>query len=226
MERAFLGHFPFHFRTKTIAFKAKLEEYKKKPDQPVRPWSFRIAEVFQRHNAYVERLRDIEEMLSVSIDFMKLDKIDFGGVKGRNLIQSHQDLLNEFHLIYNSFSNVNFSSLEPNNTNFQFIKLDFHRRIKTLERKLAQILRNAFEDCSNCVESNVKLIEMIGWLLKRPFLHSELSIYFKKFLKSLNAALNSIEMYVEWQHENQVQVNSNSIKICSITFIVSNVNSF
>lgn len=195
------------FKLKTITYKSKLNEYKKKPEQPVKIWSFRIVDVFQRHDVYVQRLKDIEEMLLISIDFMKLDKIDFGGIRGQHLYQNHYDLLNEFHLIYNSFAKTNFSSIEMNdNINFQAIKIDFDKRIKTLERKLAQILRNAFENCTNCIESMIKLIEMIGWLLKRAFIHSEILQYLRKFLKSLNVELDSIEMYFDWQYEHQIKV--------------------
>lgn len=183
-----------------------MEEYKKSSDQPIKLWSFRIGEIFERHDAYVERLKEVEEILLISVDFMKLDKIDFGGGRGRNLLQNHLDLINEFHMVYNSCASANVSALEPSNSSFEGMKTEFHRRIKVLERKLAQILRNAFEDCANCVESNIKLIEMVGWLALRPFIRSELSFHLRKFLRNFNEELDSIEMHLDVRFEHQVKV--------------------
>lgn len=183
-----------------------MEEYKKSPDQPIKLWSFCIREIFERHDAYVERLTDVEDILLISVDFMKLDKIDFGGGRGRNLLQNHLDLMNEFHVVYNSCTNANVSALEPTNDSFGCMKTEFHRRIKVLERKLAQILRNAFEDCSNCVESNIKLIEMVGWLALRPFIRLELSFHLRKFLRHFNEELDSIEKHLDERLEHQVKV--------------------
>lgn len=139
-------------------FKHQFEAQKHQPgmetDSP--PWTFSAGAVFGRIDAFLKRLTDIEWLFDTVLEFSKLEKIEIGGIPGRSLSARVVSVFKEFQLLFASFTNRASDVLEPDDASFDADCVKFGEAIGDLDNKLAAILCQAFDDCSN-LESTFKV---------------------------------------------------------------------
>lgn len=71
-------------------FRTVFDEYKDNlapffGERPVASWTFHPNAVFDRYHAFLERLHTIQWFFYTVIEFLKLEKVEIGGLKGRIL---------------------------------------------------------------------------------------------------------------------------------------------
>lgn len=182
----------FGCRNEVVSHKARLDQYKIKSNQPLIKWSFDPDTVFERLNAYLIRLYDVNDIIVAANDFFKLEKIEIGGIKGRYLCERIHLVLSEFHTLYSSCIANHSNMLEPSNNQFKDLKRNFQSNIMVLERKLSQIFMETFVNC-NSAESSIKTIEMFGSLLKRPIIHEQVSNQIENVIKIIQSNINEVQ---------------------------------
>ena len=142
-----------------------LEEFKRQFDiqknmpalrKEVPPWTFNPNAVFGRLNAFLKRLTDIEWLFDTVLEFSKLEKIEVGGIMGRSLSTRVVAVYKEFQQLFTAFSTRANDVLEPDDESFVQDCEKFNESIVDLDSKLAAILCQAFDDCSN-LESTFKV---------------------------------------------------------------------
>lgn len=201
-----------------VEHKSKLQEYKKTPDQPVLPWSFQSRAVFSRLDAYEKRLRDIQEIFHAANDFFKLEKIEIGGCRGRCLNQKLRDISSEFQTLYNRCIAIDYNPLDPSDERFNCLKQTFQHEIIILERKLAQTLYEAFDDCYS-IEASIKLVEMVGALAQRPTIVAQISIHFDRIVEQFDEDIDAVELIFE-QHLTTLTANGSIELLPLVQFII------
>lgn len=174
-----------------VLHKARLDQYKIKSNQPLIKWSFDPDTVFERLNAYLIRLDDVNDIIVAANDFLKLEKIEIGGIKGRYLCERIHCVLSEFNALYSSCIANHSNMLEPSNNQFKELKDNFQTNITVLERKLSQIFMETFVNC-NGTESSIKTVEMFGSLLRRPIINEQISNEIEKVIKSIQSNMNDV----------------------------------
>lgn len=196
-----------------VQHKAKLDEYKVKSKQPLLKWSFDVDTVFERLNAYLMRLHDVHEMIVAANDFLQLEKIEMGGIKGRYLSERIRSVLSEFHTLYNLCIANQSNLLEPCNMQFKGLKRNFQSKIMDLERKLSQIFMATFVSC-NSTESSIKVVEMFGGLLDRIIIKEQLSIQFDGVVKSIQNDIHDVHsLLTDDSHTNHDWVSNTHFAI-------------
>lgn len=71
-------------------FRAKLSNFvKDSKDSPI-IWSFKPRIVFDLFDLFLERLYDMKHMFETANEFMKLEKVEIGGVKAKQINRSLQ----------------------------------------------------------------------------------------------------------------------------------------
>jgi dynein heavy chain len=80
---------------------------------------------------------------------MKLEKIEIGGLKGRLLSSKVVAVFAEFSEHMSLFGSKTYDALDPEDPAFEVDYLDFQKKITDLDRRLASILCQAFDDCCN-----------------------------------------------------------------------------
>lgn len=204
--------------------KANLDQYKIKSNQPLIKWSFDPDTVFERLNSYLMRLHDVHGIIVAANDFLKLEKIEMGGIKGRHLGERIRCVLNEFHTLYSVCITNQSNLLEPSNTQFKSLKRNFQSKIMLLERKLSQIFMETFINC-NSTESSIKVVEMFGGLLDRAIIKEQLSHQFEAVIKSIQNDINDIRrLLTENLHnnENRVSVRATIFFLSRLQFVADN----
>lgn len=181
----------FHFRSEVISHKNQLDTYKLSSNQPLLKWTFDPNTVFDRLNAYLKRLLDVNKIIDAANGFMKLAKIGLGGTRGRHLGERIEGVQNEFHALYTLCIANHTNLLEPSNKEFKSLKRNFEMKIAILERKLSHILMETFEN-SNSIESSIKIIEMFGNLLQRSVIHEQITPQICAIIKRIEIEIATI----------------------------------
>lgn len=194
-------------------FRTLFDEHKETLDtffQPPRtylPWSFHPNAVFERFNAFVDRLHTIQWFFCTVIEFLKLEKVEIGGIKGRQLSGRITAIYLEFNQYFAAFASKTYDVLDPDDNTFNTDFADFQARILELDMKLAAILCQAFDDCHS-LESVFKLISIVGSVLDRPKIREEFTNKYSDILTMLDVEIGACEQIYDDQME-YLKVNGN-----------------
>ncbi|XP_060515880.1 dynein beta chain, ciliary [Cylas formicarius] len=169
-----------HFLNLFKIYKCNLHRFSK--DKQVSPWNFHANMVFSRFTAFLERLSTIRWFFNTVLEFSKLEKVEIGGINGRMLSSRITIVFSEFQQCYSIFSGKSYDVLDPDDPSFLSDFETFKRKIFDMDMKLAAILCQAFEDCSN-LDSIFKLINISGCLLERQIIKEEFT---KKYVHILD----------------------------------------
>uniref|UniRef100_A0A8C6JJL6 Dynein heavy chain tail domain-containing protein n=1 Tax=Melopsittacus undulatus TaxID=13146 RepID=A0A8C6JJL6_MELUD len=135
------------------------------------------------------------DVYQTAIEFLKLEKAELGGVKGNILGTQVFQIYNEVAEIIKVFSDCEYDSLDPaEEVDFA----EFQQRIEDIDRRLATIFCQGFEDCS-CLMSAVKLVHMFSYLLERPVIRAELASHYSALLEMFKAELEDVKLLYDTQ---------------------------
>ena len=101
------------------------------------------------------------------MEFLKLEKVEIGGSKGKILSTKVLTVLNEFQAAFTVFGGITYDPLDLSDESFLHDYNVFKSKIEDLDHKLAAIFIQAFEDCDN-LENLYKVsgfFKFIYWLM-------------------------------------------------------------
>ena len=151
-------------------FKEAYHEYKGK----VRgQWKITSNALFMRLDSFQERCQDVMHLTSTILQFKKLEKIEIGNTKGKSLSATVMKVFEDFRAAVDKFMTVNYDIMDIQNRQFEDDFFKFRQRIKELERRLASILTQGFDDCDTII-GKFKLLDSFEGLLNRPIIQDEL----------------------------------------------------
>uniref|UniRef100_A0A3B4AB83 Dynein heavy chain tail domain-containing protein n=1 Tax=Periophthalmus magnuspinnatus TaxID=409849 RepID=A0A3B4AB83_9GOBI len=145
------------------------------------PWDFPSAMVFTRFNKFFNRMQQIEDTLEIMLDFERMEKLEFGGVKGKlyndQAAQLYAQFSNQCQIIRHTENNP----LDCDSKDFESDYSTFKDGIVDFECRLASFLCSAFKDCSGLDSPFMerKLIREIfshNFLILKQLLREELDI--------------------------------------------------
>ncbi|NWT20166.1 DYH9 protein, partial [Vireo altiloquus] len=150
------------------AFKGAFEERREnlhvyfEPGQAVREWNFHTRLVFARLDSFLKRLEMVKGLLTTALDLTQLEKIEFGGVRGKALGQQVLAMYEEFQEGYQA-SGLAVPFLQE----FEQDALAFQQKVEDIDRRLGTVFTQAFSDAPD-LEHIFKLLAMFRNLLERP----------------------------------------------------------
>uniref|UniRef100_A0A4W4HCE4 Dynein, axonemal, heavy polypeptide 9 like n=1 Tax=Electrophorus electricus TaxID=8005 RepID=A0A4W4HCE4_ELEEL len=140
------------------------------PGCPLPPWDFPSYLVFQRNDKIMERLRMIEELLDSALDFLKLERMELGGARGRILTEMVESMKDEFHDSWKVLRESKYDPLDYTKEEFVHDYRRFTEQNKDFDQRVGTVLNLAFQHSSG-LESAFKLLQIFGTLLERPRVH-------------------------------------------------------
>ncbi|XP_071447818.1 dynein beta chain, ciliary [Hetaerina americana] len=149
------------------------------------PWTFHPNAVFERFDSFLKRLEMIQSFFDTVVEFMKLEKVEIGGVKGRVLSAKIGAVVTEFSEHFSVFACKTYDVLDPEDDRFPNDYDEFQVKIMDLDHRLAAVLCQAFDDCYN-LESIYKLISIVGTVLDRPLIKDEFTSKYTAILEMLD----------------------------------------
>ncbi|CAN0133991.1 unnamed protein product [Rangifer tarandus platyrhynchus] len=168
-----------------------------KNKEPV-PWEFPSSLAFSRINSFFRRVQTIEELYKTAIEFLKLEKIELGGVRGNILGSQVAQIYDEVFELVKVFADCKYDPLDPGDSSFDDDYADFETKIQDLDRRLATIFCQAFDDCSS-IESSAKLLHMCGGLLERPLILAEVVPRYSVMLELFDTELDNTKILYDAQ---------------------------
>uniref|UniRef100_A0A493TYR8 Dynein heavy chain tail domain-containing protein n=1 Tax=Anas platyrhynchos platyrhynchos TaxID=8840 RepID=A0A493TYR8_ANAPP len=194
-------------------FKGAFEDRREKlhtyyePGQEVKEWDFHATMVFSRLDSFLKRLGMVEDLLTNALDLMKLEKIEFSGIKGKALSQQVLDVYEEFQEAYKVFAERTYDCLDLTNTDFEQDAFDFQQKVEDIDRRLATIFIQAFDDALD-LEHAFKLLYMYGSLLERPVIAADTADKYSVLISMFNSALNDASLIYSRHIQAELELGS------------------
>ncbi|XP_032902051.1 dynein heavy chain 11, axonemal [Amblyraja radiata] len=155
--RAFKECFLKH-KEKLVTYYTNLDDY--------RHWDFPLSMVFTQFDRFYNRLLQLEDLFVTMQEFQKLEKLEFGGMKGKMLSGQISEMNHDFLECCKVFKESTYDPLDYNCMDFENDYNAFKEKIVDFDRQLGTILCVAFNDCSG-LESAFKLLAVFGAFLER-----------------------------------------------------------
>ncbi|XP_065334425.1 dynein beta chain, ciliary-like [Cloeon dipterum] len=168
-----------------------------KEEEPVE-WKISLPMVFERIDAFTNRLLVLQDYFTTAIEFRRLERVELEGTKGRQLSQKVAQVLAQFESLLSEFANSSYDALEPEDPRFQAHFIHFKKKVKDLERRMAVVFCQAFDEC-NTPNSIYKYMYVGAALLERPLVKPELTPKFGRILEMLEAELDAVEVLIAAQ---------------------------
>jgi dynein heavy chain len=148
------------------------------------------------------------------VQFKKLEKIEIGNTKGKTLSNTVVQIYNEFNIAVEQFMKVTYDIMDIEQRAFDDDFYKFRQSIKELERRLASVLTQGFDDCDTII-GKFKLLDSFDGLLHRPIIqdelekkHIQLLELYKQDLKTVAAIFMEGKPLVDQQDE-RAPISSN-----------------
>ncbi|XP_014229978.1 dynein beta chain, ciliary-like [Trichogramma pretiosum] len=168
-------------------FRGRVPSYFRR-QEPVQ-WTFHERLVIGRLLKLLERLREIENILTIAQEYLKLEKIELGGLKGKDLMNGLIDVYESFVKSYNELSAVNYEILLPEDPSFDRDQRIFLDKVDKWDRRLGFILDQAFSECAT-IDSMHKFTVNIGTIVSRPVIARQLEPHYEELMRKLDAELD------------------------------------
>lgn len=133
------------------AFKSFYFDYKDRSAEvcPENPWKFQNNTIFSRLDAFMERCHDMLDLQITCTQFLKLDRIEIGGTKGKVLTAGVKQLHEDFTHAVEQMQAVDYDVLDVDAHEFDEDFFVFRTSIKELERRLSSIIMQVSRPGSN-----------------------------------------------------------------------------
>lgn len=152
----------------------ELPKFRKQTDVIAQDWIWQPETIFSRFDNFVRRLEELDMIFETGSEFVKLEKVIIGGLKGRSITNDIASIYNEWANFYREWTNITFNPLDPdpNLNDFKNELESYTKKTDILERKLAFNFHRALVD-NHDLTSGIQMIELCGTLLHRPLIKGE-----------------------------------------------------
>ena len=142
-------------------------------DNPGNAWRVQNSAIFSRLDGFLERCHDIRDFATTVVQFSKLSRIEIGGTKGKTLTTSVHQVHQDFQTAVQKFQSVKYDIMDVDAKGFDDDFYEFRCRIKELERRLASVLSQGFDDMPAII-GRFKLLDSFEGMLERNHIKDEL----------------------------------------------------
>lgn len=181
-----------YFRTLYNYEKGRLEVYYYPALLPVKHWDFLPHLVFHRFDKFQQRIKQLKDLFETAVELCKLERIDFGGDRGKQYSSKVQKLHEEFIEFFQKFGSISYDCSDPEDDSFEEDFLSFLEKVQDIDQQLSAICAHAFDAC-HTPESLFKLIITLGQLIERPIIKEDFVPKFPKYVAILNADFDRIQ---------------------------------
>ncbi|KAM3917468.1 dynein axonemal heavy chain 11-like [Leptodactylus fuscus] len=186
----------------------------------IKVWDFPSNLVFFRFDSVLQRLQHIEELFIAAIDYLKLEKIEIGGFRGKILSEEIHIMSEESNEIWRMLQESKYDPLDYGNAGFLSDYMKYRQQINGFDHHLSRILNLAFDE-SNGLESAFKLLQIFGALLERPVINSLFCPSYTKLLTMFEMEINDCKkMYLS--HKNK-RLNGDTVLHKNMPLISGNI---
>ncbi|KAK2822251.1 hypothetical protein Q5P01_022316 [Channa striata] len=171
-----------------------------KHSHSIKLWDFPASLVFQRVDRIMERLLMIEELFATALDFLKLEKVELGGSRGKILSEMVFSMSEEFHDLWRTLRESKYDPLDYTKNDFVHHYRLFIEQTSDFDQRLGTVLNLAFQHSRN-LKSIFKLLKIFGSLLERPRIHQLFSPNYNILLAMFSEEIDHCQFKLD-QHRD------------------------
>jgi len=194
------------------AMRKDLQRFFEESGKITKEWEFSYDLIFaDRYDRVVNRIKDLQNFLMTCNEYLKLEKVEFGGIQGGALSQQVFDIFEEFNNEYRIFTERNYDAMNYLDEKFGY-KVDFaadyfrfKNKIRDFDRRLAKCACLGFDDCLN-TENMFKLLAIFGSLVQRPLISSDFDANYIRLIKTYNDELDRAKRIYDRQIEETARL--------------------
>mmetsp|Transcript_13737 Transcript_13737/g.31794 ORF Transcript_13737/g.31794 Transcript_13737/m.31794 type:complete len:4493 (-) Transcript_13737:49-13527(-) len=192
-----------------VTFKSTYFDYKARAgtECPSNPWRFQNSALFARLDSFLERCHDVLDLMQTILQFNKLERVEIGGTKGKTLTNSVRQIFQEFFDAVAAFQHAPYDIMDVEAKQFDDDFYEFRGQINELERRLASVITQAFDD-STTVLGRFKLLDSFEGLLEREIIQTDLEKKNTDLLNAFALDLKQVQEIFLFRKENP-PVNDN-----------------
>ncbi|PNW78281.1 hypothetical protein CHLRE_09g403800v5 [Chlamydomonas reinhardtii] len=177
-------------------------------DTPENPWKFQNNSLFARLDSFLERCHDMMDLMSTCMQFNRLERVEIGGTKGKVLTNGVKAIHQDFTSAVEKFQQVTYDVMDVDAKQFDEDFFGFRVVIKELERRLAAIIIQAFDDCTT-IGTTFKLLDSFEGLLDREVIAHDLEKKHTDLLHSYARDLKDVaDLFHQYKDRPIVAKNS------------------
>ncbi|ETM55018.1 hypothetical protein L914_01719 [Phytophthora nicotianae] len=176
-----------HFKSVYFDYKAKSVT-----EVPGNPWRIQNNALFIRLDAFLERCHDVLELTQTIYQFQKLAQMEIGGTKGKTLTTSVHQIYADFQETLAQMKNVQYDLMDLDAKHFEDDFYAFRSKNKELERRLASVINQAFDDAKTIV-GRFKCLDCFEDLLDRQIIKNELERKHTSLIASYASDLHVVQ---------------------------------
>ena len=188
-------------------------------------WGLPMNALFIRLDSFLERCHDILHITDTIVQFNKLAKVRIGGTKGKNLTITVNQIFTEFNQSVDRFmtgpgegeegegggDHEGDDIMDIGNKAFDDSFFEFRNTIKELERRLAAVITQSFDDTDTLVDK-FRLLDSFDDLLKRPIIQDELEKKHIVLIETYKRDLKAVqEVFVNYSKNTADKVDERVI---------------
>ncbi|XP_053528697.1 dynein axonemal heavy chain 9 isoform X1 [Artibeus jamaicensis] len=181
-----------------------------KEKQEVREWDFQSSLVFVQLDSFLRRLHVVEDLLKTTLDFHKLENLEFSGLRGNALSQQVRQMYDEYQELCRVFSESSYDCLDPQSMEFENDVSKFNQRVEDLDRRLGTIFIQAFDDTHD-LEHAFKLLDIAGNLLERPLVAQDASDKYLMLIQMFNQELDTVRIIYGQHVQEKAELGFSSV---------------
>ncbi|XP_077065347.1 dynein axonemal heavy chain 11 [Siphateles boraxobius] len=175
-------------------------------------WDFPSALVFTRFDGFLARALQLKALFSTKLEFQRLEKLFFGGIRGRVYTEQVSHLHTEFLQLCKDMRDQEYNPLDLTSQDFEKDFSSFQEKFADFDRRLSSILCLAFQDCSG-LESVFKLVTVLKPLLDRDIIKETFIPNFSKvielFGEELDRCKHLFNSHLEQKKRNKMLSSKN-----------------
>ena len=192
-----------------ITFKSVFFAYQRRAmsECPSRPWHFEDSSLFARLDAFLERVHDVLDLMQTIMQFSKLARIEIGGTKGKALSSNLSGIYADFVAAVEPFKSAAYNIISVEEPQFEDDFFAFRLTVQDLERRLASVIIQAFDD-STTIMARFKLLDSFENLLERDVISSDLEKKHTDLLETYAVDLRMVQdLFIKNQADPPVNEN-------------------
>ncbi|KAF4325335.1 hypothetical protein BBI17_000424 [Phytophthora kernoviae] len=191
-----------HFKSVYFDYKAKSVT-----EVPGNPWRIQNNALFIRLDAFLERCHDVLELTQTIYQFQKLAEMEIGGTKGKTLTTSVHQIYADFQETLAQMKNVQYDLMDLDEKHFEDDFYAFRSKNKELERRLASVINQAFDDAKTIV-GRFKCLDCFEDLLDRQIIKNELERKHTSLIASYASDLHVVQqIFIENRESPPISPN-------------------
>uniref|UniRef100_A0A3Q2TME4 Dynein axonemal heavy chain 11 n=1 Tax=Fundulus heteroclitus TaxID=8078 RepID=A0A3Q2TME4_FUNHE len=162
-----------------------------KHEKNTKLWDFPATLIFKRLDCIMERLLMIEDIFATALDFLKLEKVELGGSRGKILSEMVFSMSEEFHDRWRTLRESKYDPFDYTNDVRRCEAVAVQN--KDFDQRLGTVLNLAFHHSKN-LNSAFKLLKIFGSLLERRRIRELFSPNYNVLLAMFNQEIDHCQL--------------------------------